>query len=139
VLIEAGDIGIGCTGNSSAIVTTTITGAAHYISPGNGALTPTSVVGDTITYAIADVSTINEATDFNIVVQTDSNAVLGSSVCITTTIHTPTPDYNPANDSLTMCFYCCEFIRPERENSLPERHFTKCNLVELYHSIPKYR
>ncbi len=120
VLIEAGDIGIGCTGNSSAIVTTTITGAAHYISPGIGALTPTSVVGDTITYAIADVSTINEATDFNIVVQTDSNAVLGSSVCITTTIHTPTPDYNPANDSLTMCFTVVNSFDPNDKTVYPK-------------------
>lgn len=119
VLIEAGDIGIGCTGNSSALVSTTITGAAHYISPANGALTPSSVVGNTITYTIADVSTINETTDFNIVLQTDSNAVLGSTVCITTTIRTPTPDYNPANDSLTMCFTVVNSFDPNDKTVYP--------------------
>ncbi len=110
---------IGCIGHTSAVVNTTIVGSAHYISPANGALTPTSVVGNTLTYSIADMSNIQPGKDFNIVVQTDSNAVIGSSVCITATIHMPTPDYNPANDSLTICFPVVNSFDPNEKTVYP--------------------
>jgi hypothetical protein len=122
VTIQSGDMTgfLGCSGFSSAIVSTAIIGSVQYKNPAPGALTPTTVVGNTLTYAIADVSKIDMTSDFNIDVQTDSNAVLGSSVCITTTIHTPTPDYNPANDSLTMCFSVVNSLDPNEKTVYPK-------------------
>jgi hypothetical protein len=121
VNILIGDLlDFGCTSNSSAIVTTTISGAAKYVSPAVGALTPTKVAGNTITYNIADVSTIKADTDFNIMVQTNVNAELGSSICITTTIHTLTPDYIPSNDSLTICFPVVNSFDPNEKTVYPK-------------------
>jgi uncharacterized repeat protein (TIGR01451 family) len=120
VLANVGDFSdLSCTGNANAVVTTQISGPALYISPALGALSPTSVVGNTLTYNIADVSAIQAGKDFNIIVQTDSNAALGAEVCITTTIHTPTPDYNPANDSLTMCFPVVNSFDPNDKTVYP--------------------
>lgn len=120
VLANVGDFSdLSCTGNATAVVTTQISGPALYISPALGALSPTSVVGNTLTYNIADVSAIQAGKDFNIIVQTDSNAALGAEVCITTTIHTPTPDYNPVNDSLTMCFTVVNSFDPNDKTVYP--------------------
>jgi uncharacterized repeat protein (TIGR01451 family) len=127
------ETGLICSSHLSATLTTQILGSAKYVGPAVGALTPTSVVGNTLTYTFADMSTIHALSDFNIVVQTDSNAVLGSSVCVTVQIQTSTPDYNPDNDSLTMCFYVVNSFDPNEKIVFPKSIYY--DATWLYYTI----
>jgi uncharacterized repeat protein (TIGR01451 family) len=107
VHIVAGDMsnilyGAGCSNHSSGSVTTIINGPSHFWAPAAGALVPLSVSGDTIRYSVADFDTVR-AGDFDIIVLTDSNAAVGSSVCITTALH-GSAEVNFSNDTLTQCF-----------------------------------
>ncbi|PCJ66815.1 MAG: hypothetical protein COA58_04985 [Bacteroidetes bacterium] len=107
VYIQAGDVGhqfkLGCADNVSGTVTTTIMGSANYVAPLAGALTPTSVVGKTLTYTITDFGAIDPDSSFNIIVKTDSNAIVGRNICIKTKVTTSASDINSANDSLLFC------------------------------------
>ncbi len=107
VNINVGDMaqayGLSCANHSTGTITTTISGSSHYVSPATGAMIPT-VSGSSLVYTISDFDSISPG-DFDIVVQTDTYAVVGSSVCVTTTVLTAGGvDVNPANDSLTQCF-----------------------------------
>lgn len=97
-LLYSATCGVGTLG----IVTTTFSGAITYTGPAAGALSP-SVSGNTLTYNIADLNTL-QAGSLDIIVTTDTNAAIGSQVCITTTITPSVPDANATNNTLTQCF-----------------------------------
>ncbi|MES2622391.1 MAG: T9SS type A sorting domain-containing protein [Bacteroidota bacterium] len=105
--VRAGDAtnfyGAHCAAGTSGAVTVTYSGAITYVSPSSGALIPT-VSGNVLTYNIADFGAVNFLNDFNIIVQTDTNAVLGSQVCFTVSVTPTVGDNNPANNTLTHCF-----------------------------------
>ncbi|MBL0310594.1 MAG: T9SS type A sorting domain-containing protein [Bacteroidetes bacterium] len=106
--IKAGDLannyGVYCAGGVSGSVSVSFTGPAKYISPASGALTPNSVVGNTLTYNIADFGAVNAAKDFNIIVQTYTTAQAGQQVCFTVNVTPTAGDNNPSNNVLTQCF-----------------------------------
>ncbi len=108
VNVSAGDAtnfyGAHCAAGTSGSVQLIINGAAHYASAASGALTPTSIVNDTITWSIADFGAVNFFHDFNINVATDTTAVLGSQICFTLIVNPIAGDNNPANNILTHCF-----------------------------------
>ena len=56
-----------------------------------------------LTYNIADFGNVNFFTDFDIVVETDTTAAIGSSVCFTVSVTPTVGDNNPANNTLTFC------------------------------------
>ena len=123
VNINGGDIarhhGTTCSNHSSGIVTTSIAGSVHYISAALGALTPTSVSGNTLFYSVIDFDSIKMG-DFDIIVLTDTQAVIGSSVCITTIVTTSGGiDINSANDSLTQCFHVVNSWDPNYKSASP--------------------
>ena len=122
VHISASDMaqvyGLSCAAHSTGTVTTTIIGSAHYISPAPGARTPT-VSGRSLIYTITDFDSIR-AGDFDLIVQTDSSAGIGSSICISTSVHTNGGiDVNHANDSLTQCFAVSNAIDPNEKTVSP--------------------
>ena len=108
-----------CASGVSGIVTTSITGAANYVSPVAGALTPSSVNGNVLTYNIADFGVVNFFSAFNIMAMTDTLAALGSPVCITVYITTAANDINHNNDSLTFCTNVVSSFDPNEKEVFP--------------------
>jgi uncharacterized repeat protein (TIGR01451 family) len=106
-----------CGAGTSGIVTTTFSGAVHYTSPAAGALTP-SLSGNTLTYNIADLNTL-QAGSLDVILTTDTSAPIGSQVCITTTISPTTPDANTSNDILTQCFTVRNSLDPNMKEVYP--------------------
>jgi hypothetical protein len=108
VTIHAGDysnnFGAHCATGVSGTVQVNITGACQYYAPAFGALTPTSVIGNSLTYNIADFGTIDYLTAFGIQVLVDTTAVLGSQICVDVVVQTLANDINHSNDTLTNCF-----------------------------------
>ena len=122
VNIHAGDItnfyGVHCAAGVSGTVTTTITGAVTFISPAISALTPT-VSGNVLTYTIADFGSVNFFSDFNIVLQTDTTAPIGSQICINVSVTPTVGDNNPANNTLTHCFTVVGSFDPNDKQVYP--------------------
>jgi uncharacterized repeat protein (TIGR01451 family) len=81
-------------------------------------LPPTSVNGDTITWNIADFSTVNPASDFNIKVQVDTTAAIGDTICITLNVY-PTSDNIPSNNTLTHCYPVVNSFDPNEKYMEP--------------------
>jgi uncharacterized repeat protein (TIGR01451 family) len=109
-----------CGGAMPGTVSIIISGPAQYVNPVSGSLTPTAVSpsGDTITYSISNLDSLAE-NSFYINVLTDSNAVLGSSVCITGIITPATPDVNINDDTLTQCFTVSNSLDPNLKTVYP--------------------
>ncbi len=108
-----------CAAGTSGSVQLIINGAAHYASAASGALIPTSIVNDTITWSIADFGAVNFFTAFNINVATDTTAVLGSQICFTLTVNPIAGDNNPANNILTHCFTVVGSFDPNEKEVYP--------------------
>lgn len=108
-----------CAKGTSGTVTTTISGAASYEAPLSGAMTPSAVSGSTITYNIDDFGGIDMNSAFNIMVKTDSTAVLGSSICIQTIVTTTVADVNHSNDSMTLCGLVVNSFDPNEKLAFP--------------------
>jgi uncharacterized repeat protein (TIGR01451 family) len=108
VLLQVGDIssfyGSHCAAGISGSITVTLNGSISYVGPAAGALTPNNVSASTLTYNVADFGTVNFNSDFNIIVATDTFAVIGSQACITVSVLPVAGDYNPSNNTLTHCF-----------------------------------
>jgi len=121
--INAGDItnfyGAHCAAGAAGAVTVIINGPAHYTGPASGALTPTTVNGDTIIWNVADFGLVNALTDFNIVVQTDTFAPIGSQVCFTVSVTPTIGDNNPSNNTLTHCFIIVNSYDPNEKEVYP--------------------
>ncbi len=107
VRITAGDMstvyGAHCASGVSGTVTVKMSGAATYVGPAPGARTPSNVNGNTIQWSVEDFGTAVPTTDFNIIVHTDDNADLNSSICFTVTVSPKEGDCNPKNNTLKQC------------------------------------
>ncbi len=93
------------TQNISATVTVNVSGPVQYVAPANGALIPTSVTGNILTYSISNISTVNLFNSFNSIFKTDTTAQGGDSVCVMVTITTPqSGDVDPLNNTFKYCY-----------------------------------
>ena len=123
VEIHAGDMsnfyGANCASGVSGTLSVVMTGEASYIAPAPGALTPSSINGDTPNYSIADFGNINFNTAFNIMVLTDTTATLGSEVCFTVSVTPLLGDNNPTNNTLTQCFTVVGSYDPNDKSVYP--------------------
>jgi uncharacterized repeat protein (TIGR01451 family) len=128
VYIRAGDVSqqfnLDCADNVSGTVTTTIIGSANYVAPLSGALSPTSVVGKTLTYTISDFGVIDLDSAFSIIVNTDTNATVGSDICIKTKVSTSASDINSMNDSLLFCGEVVNSYDPNDKAAFPKGNAT---------------
>ena len=104
IYISAGNLSllryrVGCMTGSSGTVTTTFTGPARYDGPGPGALIPTRVSGNTLTYDVTDLDSLT-SNSLNINQYVDSSARIDDLICFTVSIN-PT---GKMPDTLTECF-----------------------------------
>jgi fimbrial isopeptide formation D2 family protein len=90
-----------------------------YVSPFVGALTPTSISADTVTWNIADFGTVDFFNAFNFMAKTDSNAVSGTTICFTLIVTPINGDLNPANNILTKCFVITNSCDPNEKEADP--------------------
>jgi uncharacterized repeat protein (TIGR01451 family) len=107
---------IGCAVGVSGYVEVILNGPVNYYS--YLGLPPTSINGDTITWSIADFSTVNPNTDFNIKVYADTLANVGDTICITLNIY-PTTDNIPSNNTLTHCYPVVNSFDPNEKYMEP--------------------
>lgn len=105
--LNAGDMSkrynLNCAAGVGGILRFNITGPVNYMGPAPGALTPT-VVGNYFSYAIADFATINNETDFKIMLQPFTSAQAGDLICINAKIDPSTADINSSNNEVTACY-----------------------------------
>ncbi len=87
----------------SGVVSFIITGPVTYIGPVIGALTPI-VTGNVYTYIISDFATINNQTDFQVILEPFSTAQAGDVICIDAKVTPNSGDNFPANNSYKMCY-----------------------------------
>ena len=109
---------IDCGSNMPGTVTTALSGSITYVGPAPGALTPTSVSGNTLTYNITNLDSLTWGS-LDIIVLTDTGAVAGADACFTTIITPSTPDINPYDDTLTACFTIVHSWDPNSKTVTP--------------------
>jgi uncharacterized repeat protein (TIGR01451 family) len=123
VKINAGDLtnfyGLNCSASTSGSVTITIGGACSYYSSPNYALTPTSILGNVLTYSIADFGAISYDSTFDFNLLVDTNAVLGSQLCITVSVTTTSTELNNFNNQLTQCYTVVGSFDPNDKTVYP--------------------
>lgn len=123
VHINAGDLAeqyhMSCAHNVSGTVSLILSGPLVYVSPYTGALTPTSVNGDTISWVVANFGTINDQNDFNVVITTDSTATAGQQACMTLIVTPVSGDIDTTNNILTQCFVLKNSHDPNEKSVSP--------------------
>lgn len=126
--IVSGDIALleynaHCSAGIGGTVTTIVNAPAHYVSSVSGSLPPSSISGDTLTYSLSDLDSLQMGS-LSIVVAIDTNAVVGTDVCFTTIITPSVPDMNPANDILEQCFPVVNSWDPNEKTVYPTDTFS---------------
>jgi hypothetical protein len=111
--------GINCSGGISGNVTISITGPASYVSPAPGALAPDNVSSNVLTYNVADFGNVDFNNSFNIMVQTNTNATIGNTICFTVTVSPITGDEVPTNNVQTHCFDVVTSFDPNNKEVYP--------------------
>jgi uncharacterized repeat protein (TIGR01451 family) len=123
IKIQAGDysnnFGAYCATGISGTVNITITGACSYFSPAIGALTPNTVIGNVLTYNIADFGAISYDSSFNFNILVDTTATQGSQICIQVSISTPSSELNYNNNLLSQCFTVVGSFDPNDKTAFP--------------------
>ena len=124
ISIDAGDIamayGLYCDNHNAGTLTSSISGSVQYLRPAAGAMTPT-VSGNTLVYHVADFDNLSPGA-FDIVILTDTHAVVGSTVCVTvgvTTLGFGVVDINSSNNNLTQCFQIYNSYDPNLKTVYP--------------------
>ncbi len=122
--INAGDASqwndLNCSSGIGGTVVITYGGPVSYGGSAAGALVPV-VSGNTLTYTIPDFGTITNSTAFAILLNTNTNAVIGDSVCITASI-TPFSgtETNSGNNTLHLCYAVRNSYDPNTKESYPK-------------------
>jgi len=119
----AGDItelyGAHCASGISGQVQMVYSGPLSYSGPAAGALTPTTVSGDTLTWNINDYGTVADQTAFNMLFNIQTYAVPGSLICFTVNVTPVAGDNNPSNNNLTYCFPVVDALDPNEKEVYP--------------------
>ncbi len=120
--IHAGDLSnqynLHCASGTSGTVTTSLNGLVSFYSPAPGALAPSSILGNTLTYVIPDFGSVDFNQAFNILIKADTTAPAGSPVCIKTYIATSN-DVNHSNDTLEYCGSVVSSFDPNDKSCYP--------------------
>jgi Leucine-rich repeat (LRR) protein len=107
VSLDAGDMsalyGLHCAAGIAGQVNLAFNGPVTYVGPVTGSLVPNSVVGNTITWNIADYGTINPFTAFVVEFVTDSGAQNNTAVCFMANVTPLVGDNYPGNNTGFMC------------------------------------
>jgi hypothetical protein len=108
-----------CAAGTAGNIILSYTGPLKYVSTANGALTPTSVSNNTLTWSITDFGNVNFFEDFDVIMQTDTFAQIGQQVCFTLTVSPIINDNNPANNTFTICFPVVNSYDPNDKQTYP--------------------
>jgi len=123
VHILAGDVSdfynAHCAAGTNGSVTVIFSGPVTYVGPPPGALTPTTVSGDTLTWAISDFGAVNPDSDFNIILNTNYSATGGDQVCFAIWVLPIVGDNNPANNTFSQCFTVLDALDPNHKDVSP--------------------
>jgi len=119
----AGDLsqlyGAGCAAGVSGEVQLIYTGPLKYTDTAAGAISPTSVTGDTLNWTINNFANVNTYTAFNLLFQIDSTAKVDTTLCFTVTVTPTTGDYKPGNNTLTYCIPVLDSIAANEKEVYP--------------------
>jgi len=121
ITINAGDMALlsyggSCHISSSGTVTTTLGPHISYQGPAAGALTPTSVSGNVITYAVPEFDSL-PAGAFSIIVLSDTSS---QSTYVVTSVQTDGGiDANPSNDAMTYQLTIYSSLDPNEKSVSP--------------------
>jgi uncharacterized repeat protein (TIGR01451 family) len=120
--INAGDISkwynLNCASGISGIVSFAVSGPVNYIGTALNSLTP-NVSGNIFTYTISDFATVNNQTDFRVLLQPFTTAQAGDQICITAKITPFNGDNFLANNQLTMCYSVVNSYDPNIKEVYP--------------------
>ncbi|MEO8088438.1 MAG: T9SS type A sorting domain-containing protein [Bacteroidota bacterium] len=116
---ELSYLGILCGNSIAGSVEAILSGLVSYISPAVGALTPTSINGDTIIWNISNFSLVDPQHDFNIIVGISPNATINDSVCVELNVSPTGGDNIPSNNSLSECFPIRNAVDPNEKYMSP--------------------
>ncbi|MBK7389203.1 MAG: T9SS type A sorting domain-containing protein [Bacteroidetes bacterium] len=95
-----------------------LSGPVSYLSPAAGAVAPTFISGDTITWNVADFTLSNPNTDFNVNILVSTTANIGDTVCVQLNV-APAVDNNPTNNTLSTCFPIVNSFDPNSKFMTP--------------------
>lgn len=116
---EVGQIHGGqCVAGQSGSVVITLSGPITFLNPMPGALTPT-VINNMLIYNVADFNSVDPFSDFNFIVNTNTNAQQGQQVCLTLTVGPTTGDRNVSNNTLTKCLPVVNSMDPNDKQVSP--------------------
>ena len=120
VIVSAGDIaalyGGHCASGISGSAIITINGSAQYSGPSPGALIPSTVAGNVLTYNILNFDSITSGFSFEINV--DTLAAINSQICIDIVI-APSGDNDSTNNIFTQCFTVHASYDPNEKEVYP--------------------
>ena len=105
--------GAHCAAGVSGTVQITYSGPVKVLGPADGAITPTSIANNTVTWNVADFGTVNNFTAFNLVLQLDSSAPAHTPVNFIANVTPLTGDNNTANNSIR---YGIAIVNPHDPN-----------------------
>jgi uncharacterized repeat protein (TIGR01451 family) len=110
---------LNCATNVGGQVIVNVNGPVAYLSTVS-AIQPSSVVGNTITYNIADFSTVDIYDDFMLALTTNTNAIIGDSVCVDVTV-IASGDNNLFNNQKHYCYPVTNSYDPNMKETYPEK------------------
>jgi uncharacterized repeat protein (TIGR01451 family) len=120
--VMAGDAsqwyGLNCAAGASGQVQITVTGPVTYNGVAMGALTPT-INGNVYTYNIADFGNNNNATDFQLLFTTNTNAQIGEQICVHVEVTPISGDINPLNNIKDYCYNVVNSYDPNYKEVYP--------------------
>ena len=96
-----------------------LSGNVSFFGPAGTSIAPDQIIGDSLIWNIPDLSLIDPVHDFNIILITDTTAVIGDTICITV-ILLPDSDIDPSNNTLTVCFPVRTSFDPNEKWMTPE-------------------
>lgn len=122
--VNAGDISrwynLYCASGISGTVKIEVHGPVSYVGPAAGALTPIVTGGNTFLYHISDFATVNNATDFNLLLQPYPTAQAGDPICVSVKVTPLSGDNNPSNNNYTICYSVVNSHDPNIKETYPE-------------------
>jgi uncharacterized repeat protein (TIGR01451 family) len=110
---------LNCADGESGQIIVHFSGPISYIQNSLGSLSPSTVIGNTITYDIADFGSINFFSSIGLVFETDTTAVIGDSSCFDITIIPMSGDNNTTNNYVENCFNIGVSFDPNNKQVYP--------------------
>jgi uncharacterized repeat protein (TIGR01451 family) len=120
--VNAGDLSkwynLNCGSGVGGSVSFIVTGPVTYMGPAPGALTPV-VSGNVYSYSIADFGTVNNTTDFQILLQPFTSAQAGDMICVNAKVSPMSGDNDVSNNTLLSCYSVVNSYDPNIKEVYP--------------------